>query len=355
MLSAVSKPSVSQYFDNHTAVEEIRDKDFGIKGYIAVHRGSKARPGFGATRLWFYEDSDDALREVLQLSRLMSYKAAMAGIDYGGGKAVLIADPKSVSDREAFFKRYADFVNQLDGIFVTGADMGVSQEDVNTMKIGSNYIVGTERDPVYFTTLGIQSAINSVFELLLDEIPTSTHHRPQSIAIQGLGKIGMGLLERVYDPKRVIYVADLDLERVVMAQSRFPGIRAVDSSKIHEQEVAIFAPCATSHVINKDTVGELKCRAVVGGANNQLENSQMATAMLERGIIYAPDYVVNAGGIMSVVDEYEHGDSSPVGLNNKVNGIGRVIASLIKEAREEKLSPKVVADRKAEEIIARHA
>lgn len=348
MLHALSKPSVSKYVDNHSAVEAVDDNDLGVRGYIAIHRGSKSRPAFGATRLWFYENSDDALREVLQLSRLMSYKAALAGLPYGGGKAVLIADPKSIKDRDVFFQRYAEFVNQFDGSFVTGADVGVSQEDVNSMKIGSNYIVGTQRDPVYFTTLGIESAVRSVHQLVAKD------QKGLSIAIQGLGKIGMGLLERVYDPKNTIYVADLDLERVVLAQSRFPGVRAVDPSQIHKQKVAIFAPCAMSHAINKSTVGELNCAAVVGGANNQLQSPEMATALFEQGIIYAPDYVVNAGGIMSVVDEYEYGNFPSVGLENKVTGIGRVLEAIIAESQAEKTSPQIIADKKAQEIISKY-
>jgi len=356
MLHALSKPAVSKYIDNHSAVEAVDDKDLGVRGYIAIHRGSKSRPAFGATRLWFYENNDDALREVLQLSRLMSYKAALAGLPYGGGKAVLIADPKSIKDRGVFFQRYAEFVNQFDGSFVTGADVGVSQEDVNSMKIGSNYIVGTQRDPVYFTTLGIESAVRSVYQLVVENVTHAANKNQKnlSIAIQGLGKIGMGLLERVYDPKNTIYVADPDLEKVVLAQSRFPGVRAVDPSQIHKQKVAIFAPCAMSHAINKFTVGELNCAAVVGGANNQLQSLEMAIALFEQGIMYAPDYVVNAGGIMSVVDEYEYGDFPSVGLESKVTGIGRVLEAIIEESQSEKKSPQIIADKKAQEIISKY-
>lgn len=349
MLQKLSNPDIAKFLDNHSAVEAIDDKDLGVTGFVAIHRGSKARPGFGATRLWFYENDDDALKEVLQLSRLMSYKAALAGLPYGGGKAVLIADPKSIQDRKSFFQKYGEIVNQFDGSFVTGADMGVSQEDVNSMKIGSNYIVGTQRDPVFFTTMGIESAVRTVFETLNEQ-----KKQKFSIAIQGLGKIGMGLLERVYDPNAIIYVADLDLERVVMAQNRFPGVRAVDPSQIHKQEVAIFAPCATSHVINKFTVGDIRSSAVVGGANNQLQSTKMAQALLEQNIIYAPDYVVNSGGIMSVVDEYENGDFPSVGLENKVNGIGRVIESIIEESQAEHKSPQEIADKKAQEIISKY-
>ena len=291
--------------DGHNLIAYISDKKVGLEGYIAIHRKNSSHPSFGATRLWNYSLNDDAIKEALRLSRAMSYKSALAGLPCGGGKAVLMSKKDAFTHRKEYLKSYAKKVNLLGGNFITGSDVGITRDDVMLMRKVSPYFVGVKTNPEKFTAMGLLYGL----ETCLLSVFGSEDLANRSFAIQGVGKIGTEFLKLIYSKAKEIYVADIDTLRVGEIKKMFPGVIVVTPQEIHKVAVDIFSPCALSNCINHRNVAELKCKAIVGGANNQLENSSIGSLLHRIGIVYAPDYVVNAGGLISVYDEYEYGNT----------------------------------------------
>lgn len=326
--------------DDFFAVFEVHDPSASLHGFIALHRASNERPAFGATRLWHYSDPQIALREALQLSQLMSRKAAAASLPYGGGKAVLLESDFSVVDRDAYFARYVEFINELSGQFITGADVGVNLSDVLAMKKESDYIVGTLHDPVKHTIQGLVAGLGSVLEFVFGSNSLSN----RTIAIQGLGKIGGGFLEYIYPQTKRVYVADVNQDVVAYYKNKFPEIEAVPPDLIHAQKVDVFSPCAMSFSLNEKTVPELLCRAVVGGANNQFSDIALAANLQKRKIVVAPDYVVNGGGLISVVAEYDDVLKNEEVLSGRIEKIGSTVKHLLAQSKQKDISPVILAE-----------
>jgi len=332
-------------FDNHKLVVFIHDKETDLNGYIAIHRGSANCPSFGATRLWKYESQEDALRDALKLSKTMSYKAAMAGIKCGGAKAVIISNGRSKKDRASLLKSYAERINYLGGNFITGADVGVSRDDVIVMKRASPYFVGTKTEPVKYTALGLLYSISTC----LKEINGSSELTGRSYAIQGVGKVGTELVKLIYPFSKKIYVSDINDKRLVAVKRGYPKVKITNVDDIFSKKVDVFAPCALSNCLNHKNISELKCKIIVGGANNQLEDNSIGDLLYKIGILYAPDYIVNAGGLISVYDEYENGNYRTKRVKKKVKNIARTLEKVIMESKNRKVSVNKVADKIAEQ------
>ena len=334
-------------YDDHRFVSYISDPKSQLTGFIALHRVNQEIPAFGATRVFPYNTEVGALKEALRLSKFMSYKSALAGLKYGGGKAVLIA-PKG--NRSHFMKAYAEKLNFLNGRFITGADLGVSENEVVFLKSFSPFIVGVKSNPVYYTTLGIERAL----EVCADTIFGSRNFSKRSIAIQGMGKIGSSLLDRVYGKFNKIFISDIDRNRIKSIKKIYPKVLVIEPNKIHKQDVDIFCPCALGQIVNIETIGKMHCKIIAGGANDQLQNPQVGELLFKLGILYAPDYVINAGGLISVVNEYENKQISKKSIEERVMNIPKILNKILAISQQTKKATNLVADAMAEKIFNKH-
>lgn len=336
-------------YDDHHKVIFLNNPDAGLKGFIAIHRKSKDIPSFGATRLWRYQDEREALSDALRLSRLMSYKAALAGLPCGGAKGTILAPAHlKKEDRAKILLAYAKEVNTLRGTFITGTDVGVSEDDLALMKSVSEFFVGMNGDATEHTALGIYTGMETCFEFL----DGASDLTGKTVAIQGLGKVGEALLERVYPKAKKVYAADINTAIVERVQERFPRVSIIAPPEIHKQKIDIYSPCALSNSLNKKNVAELKCRIIAGGANNQLKNEAAGDALFESGVLYAPDYVVNAGGLISIYDEYEHpGRYDQARVKKKVLATRDTLRRILSESASRKISTNRIANEIAEQCF----
>lgn len=333
-------------FDDHRFVSCFRSEKDQLQGFIAIHRGNCIYPAFGATRFWFYQDEDSALVDVLKLSKLMSHKAAWAGLPCGGGKAVILSD-SNIYNKKKILRAYADRVNFLGGNFITGADVGVTREDVISMRRRSPYFVGVMVDPVRYTGLGILLGIKSC----LKEIFNSDSLQNRSFAIQGVGKVGSELIKLLYPYTQNIVVADIDNKALELAKKYYSKIKIVNLNEISKQAVDVFSPCALSNCLNSHSVKALKCKIIAGGANNQLENADIAEILYKKDILYAPDYIINAGGLISVYDEYENGNTRVSRVEKRVKIIEINMREVIALSKKRRKNTSEIADEKARLIF----
>lgn len=341
-------------FDRHSAVFELQDPGAGLQAFVAFHRENPGKPSFGATRFWSYASKGEALQDALRLSRLMSYKSALAGLPYGGAKGVIVM-PEGDFDRAEILAAYAKAVSKLNGRFVTGTDVGMYQEDLYNMKAVANSFVGLTVDPTFYTGLGLSHAL----KVCLTEAFENSQLGGRTFAIEGLGKVGVEFLKRIYDDAKKIFVCDIDETRVQEVQKNFPRVEAVSPGEIHALAVDVYSPCAVSHSLNSRTLPQLKCRIILGGANNQLEHEDIGKALERSGILYAPDYVVNAGGLMSVAAEYEdqssgNGASKKENLEAKVQRITETLRDIIQHTKKMNKATNIVANEMAEAIFERY-
>jgi glutamate dehydrogenase/leucine dehydrogenase len=334
-------------FDKHQSVIFLNDSVTGLRGFIALHKNSLKIPSFGATRFLQYKSETDAMRDALRLSKLMSYKSAMAGLKYGGAKAVIMRNDKFQKNK--VLKAYAHQLNKLSGKFMTGTDVGLDLNDLKRMNKESKYFVGIKSNPEKYTAIGLFVSIETACKKVFGN--ESLYGR--TFAIQGVGKVGYEFLKIVYKNAGDIYIADTNNKRLKLIQKLFPKVITVKQNKIQKQKVDIYMPCALSYSLNKKTVKELNCKIIIGSANNQLESMGIADKIYKKGIFYGPDYVVNAGGLISVVDEYEHKDFNAKRIDEKVKRIKKTLEKIIQKSDQEKKSPARIANKIAEKIISK--
>jgi leucine dehydrogenase len=288
----------------HEQVVFCHDKDCGLKAIIAIHNTTLG-PALGGTRMWPYKSEEDALVDVLRLSKGMTYKAAAAGLNLGGGKAVIIGDPKK-DKTEAMFRNFGAHVNSLNGKYITAEDVGTTVHDMAYIFMETPYVTGIPMsfggsgDPSPFTAHGVLMGIKAAAKEKL----RSDSLKGMRIAVQGLGSVGSHLVEYLVKEGAEISVADIDQERVKKLCDKF-AVQAVNAESIVTSECDILSPCAMGAVINDQSIGKLKCKVIAGGANNQLAEQRHGDALMELGILYAPDYVINSGGLMNVFVELE--------------------------------------------------
>lgn len=338
-------------FDNHKFVSFVFDERAGLRGFIAMHRGGVSNPALGATRFWNYVSESEALADALRLSRLMSYKSALAGLKYGGAKAALVnGNGKGPADRAAFFTAYAQRVNYLGGKFITGTDVGVTDEDVKVMRRTTPYVIGSGVNPAYYTALGVLSGMS----VALKRVFGSERVTGRSFAVQGLGKTGASIIALLYKDTQKIVIADVNADRVREAKKRFPKIKVVAPEAIHRESADVFVPCALSGVLNAKSVGELHCKIVAGSANNQLSGEHIGLLLHQLGILYAPDYAINAGGLISVVDELEHEAPSEKRILEKVKHVPKVLQTIFDRSKKQNRSTNEIANEMAERIFNNH-
>ncbi len=288
--------------DTHEEVLYGYDPVSGLKAIIAIH-STALGPALGGTRFFPYQSEGDALRDVLRLAKGMSYKSAAAGLDLGGGKAVIIGDPSEIKS-ERLLRAFGRVVDSLGGRYVTAEDVGTTTADMITIAAETDWVTGLpdahggSGDPSPATARGVMGAMRAVAERLWG----SDSLEDRTVAMQGVGKVGASLVERLTKAGAKTVVCDVD-ESASSAVASQHGSTVVGIEEIFAVDCDIFAPCAMGSAINASTVEQLRCRAVVGAANNQLDDDAHADRLAALGILYAPDFVVNAGGIINIADE----------------------------------------------------
>ena len=317
------------------------EPETGLRAIIAIH-STALGPGLGGTRCLAYADEQAALTDVLRLSRAMSFKAAAAGLDQGGGKAVIIGDPATVKT-EALIRAYGQFIETLNGRYLTAEDVGTTQADMDTIRLETRFVTGCSEslggsgDPSEPTAVGIHHAMRAI-----DAGP--------AVVISGIGKVGTFLARRLVADGAVVTVADIDRRRVDALREEL-GVAVVDPQDAHRTPCDVFSPCALGGVLNERTIPELACRAVIGAANNQLAGPEDAGRLAARGIVYAPDFVVNAGGIINIAEELK-----PEGYNReramtRVATVGEVIKEVLEEAARRGITTNEAAEDRARRRI----
>lgn len=333
---------------DHEQVVICHDKDSGLKAIIAIHNTTLG-PALGGTRMWPYKSEEDALVDVLRLSKGMTYKAAAAGLNLGGGKAVIIGDPKK-DKSEALFRNFGAYVNSLNGKYITAEDVGTTVHDMAYVFMETPYVTGIPvsfgggGDPSPFTANGVLMGIKAAVKEKLG----ADNLKGVRVAVQGLGNVGFHLVEYLVREGANVTVADIDPDRVKSTCDKFKT-QAVDPAGIVTSECDVFAPCALGAIINDQTVNKLKCKIIAGGANNQLAEHRHGDALMELGILYAPDYVINAGGLMNVFVELE--GYSRERAFDKTNQVYDNLMQVFSIAKAEKIATYRAADRLAENRI----
>lgn len=339
-------------YDEHELVHFVRDVDSGLRGIIAVH-SSALGPGAGGCRMWNYASEDAALQDVLRLSRGMSYKNAMANLPLGGGKAVILGDARQ-DKSEALFEAFGRAVNGLAGQYVTAEDVGVCEADMQIVARHTRYVSGLPQngdaaggDPSPKTALGVFCGIQAAVSASLRRQGLDGLR----VAVQGLGNVGRHLCALLHEAGARLWVADIDDEAVAQVCQRFDATPvAVD--EILYQDVDVLAPCALGGVLHSDSIPRLQARIVAGAANNQLLRDADGQRLFERGILYAPDYVINAGGIISCSAEYI-GGLSAAEVDARVADIGPRLAEIFQRSQREKHPPNEIADALARDKLGR--
>ena len=326
-------------------VHLVRDAASGLRAIIAIH-DTTLGPAVGGTRMRLYATFDDAAVDAMRLARAMTYKAAMAGMPYGGGKAVIFGDPARDKSRP-LLAAYAKAVDRLGGRFQTGCDMGIDARDVTVMARLSKHFghtpAGARHDTAALAALGVLAGIEAA-AAALDRDLRSLH-----VAVQGVGQVGMHLARSLAKAGARITVADVDAGRVERAAAEL-GASVVDADAIYDVEADVFSPNAGGGVLNDGTIPRLRAKAVVGAANDQLADARHGDALDARGILYGPDYLVNAGGLLSVL--FEKGETDEDGVLERIRDIRPKLIALWDRARAEGLPPHRMADHVAEERLA---
>lgn len=331
-------------------VIHVTDGPSGLDAIIAVHDATLG-PGCGGCRIRPYETIDAALDDVKRLSRGMTFKNALGGIPFGGGKAVIIADPKKDKTPE-MMRAFGRAVASLDGLYYTAEDSGVDEHDMEIVRSVTKYVAGISQkgvggNPSPFTARGVWRGIEAAAEAKFGR----TSLDGLRVAILGVGAVGMALAELLHEAGAKLVVADINAASVKEAVARF-GAVAVAPEDCVGADVDVFAPCALGGSINKDTIGRLKAKIVAGAANNQLATPEMDKALFDRGVLYAPDYVINAAGVISVGLEIM-GDWTEAELNRRIDAIGPRLSAIFERSAQTGRPTGEIADEMALEVIAK--
>ena len=334
--------------EGHEQVLYGYDKVSGLKTIIAIH-STALGPALGGTRFFPYESENDALEDVLRLSKGMTYKAAAAGLDLGGGKAVIIGDPRT-DKSERLFRAYGRIVDSLRGRYITAEDVGTTPADLDMVRretrwaLGNSVALGGSGDPSPVTARGLYAATRAVAQKLWGDRDIAGRR----FAVQGVGKVGSAYVQLLVEARAEVIVTDA-YEPATRAAVDNYDVKAVDPSEIHKVDCDFFSPCALGAGLNETTVPELNCAAIVGSANNQLAADKDAERLADRGILYAPDFVVNAGGLINIYDEL-HGFSKTRALH-RVDSIFDATMKILDTAEERGINPNDAAMRVAEDRI----
>ena len=336
-------------FDDHEQVVFCSDDESGLKANIAI-QNTNLGPAAGGCRFWDYTKDEDAITDVLRLSKGMTYKNAMAGLKLGGGKAVIIGNPKKLKS-EALFKALGRAIDNLGGRYYTAEDVNITTTDMAIVNQSTNFVSGLEGksgNPGPFTALGTFLGIKAAVKHKLNRDTLEG----LSVAVQGLGSVGYSLCEKLHNAGVTLIVTGINQDILRKAEREF-GAKTVSLEDIYKQNVDIFSPCALGASINDHTISQLKAVIVAGCANNQLEEIRHDKALFDQGILYAPDYVINAGGIINVALEIYPEPYNADHATSLVNNIYHTLLSVFENSTKENRPTGEVADEMARKIIGR--
>lgn len=331
-------------FDDHEQVVFCSDEASGLKAIIAVH-STVLGAAVGGCRLWDYASDEEALVDALRLSKGMTYKNAMAGLKMGGGKSVIIGDAKSIKSDE-LFKAFGEALNRLNGRYLSAEDVNITTADIAVANTVTPFVTGTEEKSgnpgpftAYGTFLGLKASVKH--KLNIEDLTGL------KVAVQGLGSVGYGLCEHLHKAGVTLFVTDINQATLDKAATEF-GATIVGLDEIYDQDVDVYAPCALGASINDCTIKRLKAKIIAGCANNQLAKPRHDQALVDAGILYAPDYVINAGGIINISFEEDYCAEK---ATKKVEEIYNTLLDVFTKADEQNKPTGIVADEMAREII----
>lgn len=339
-------------FDDHEAVHLFRDAESGLSAIIAVH-STHMGPAAGGVRFWHYADSTHAITDALRLSRGMSFKNAMAGLPMGGGKAVILADQANTKTPE-MLRAFGRIIDSLGGRYITAEDVGMTDDDMVVIRSETDHVSGLPvesgaagGDPGPYTALGIFLGVKAAAKRALGSDSVKDVH----VAIQGIGSVGGGLAKLLAAEGARLTLADVNVDRAKALAAEYGG-EAVSADDILATEADIVSPCALGAILDEQSIATLRCSAVAGGANNQLATPADGQRIHDRGILFAPDYVINAGGIINVSFEYL-GQGDQVEVETRIAKIPERLEQIWQESAETGDPAADVADRIARRLIGR--
>jgi valine dehydrogenase (NAD+) len=331
----------------HEQVVFCHDETSGLKAIIAIY-STALGPGLGGTRFYPYGSEDEALSDVLNLSKGMAYKNALADLDLGGGKAVIIGDP-ATDKSEALLRAYGRFVQSLNGRYFTACDVGTFSEDMDVIARECDYVTGRTvahggaGDSSILTAYGVFQGMRAATERVWGS-PTL---RGRRVGVEGVGKVGHRLVEHLREDGADVVITDVSAAAVARVRARHPEVDVVDGhTPLASADIDVYSPCALGAALDDETVATLRAKIVCGGANNQLAHPGIEKQLDDRGVLYAPDYVVNSGGVIQVADEIEGFDFDRA--KQKASGIFETTRRIFAIAADEGVPPAVAADRLAE-------
>lgn len=335
---------------DHQKVVFCQDKTTGLKAIIAIH-DTTLGPALGGTRMWQYKSEAEALKDVLRLSRGMTYKASISGLNLGGGKAVIIGD-SSKDKTEALMRKYGKFIENLNGEYITAEDVGTSPKDMEFIKMETDYVAGVPEslggsgDPSPVTAYGVYMGMKACAKELWGNDSLSG----KAILVQGVGHVGEYLVRHLREENAKVYISDINEERLNYVAQKYEA-HVVQNNSIYDLDIDIYAPCALGATINSESLSKLKCAIIAGAANNQLADEKVHGRMvMEKEIIYAPDFLINAGGLINVYSEL-------AGYNKKralqaTEHIYVVTREILKKSKAENIPTYEAANQIAEKRIA---
>jgi glutamate dehydrogenase/leucine dehydrogenase len=337
-------------FENHEYVITLNDDAKGLKAYIAIHNRNLG-PAHGGTRMLSYDREEDAIRDVLNLSKAMSYKSASLGLPYGGAKGVILW--KDGLNKAEVLTAYAMKVDALNGLFRTGTDVGLSDVDVQYMSNFTKYMLGVHSDNSAGLTTSKTAALGVYYAMKATALYQygSNSLKGKIIGIKGIGKLGTELVDLLTREEAHLLVADIDHEKTDYIKLRYPNEQVVPVKDIHKHRMNIYAPCALGDEFTSTNIKDLACEMIVGGANNQLADSHVGDEIFKKGILYAPDYIVNAGGLIFASEEIESDGFDLKRVMSRLNKIPKILTEIFNQSYRDGIATHRIANQIAEDRI----
>lgn len=333
----------------HEQVLFCQDKATGLRAIIAIHN-TILGPSLGGTRMWNYNNELEALNDVLRLSRGMTYKSAISGLNLGGGKAVILGDSRT-DKSEALFRRFGQFVDSLGGKYITAEDVGITTRDISMVSMETKHVAGLPEyrggggDPSPVTAYGVYMGMKAAakFQSGSDSLTG------KKILVQGVGHVGQYLVELLVKEGAKVMISDIHEDKIAATRTKH-SVEVIDPQDVYDVNMDIYSPCALGATVNDDTLSRLKCGIIAGAANNQLASEEKhGKAVMEKGIVYAPDFLINAGGIINCYSEV-HGYNREMAYDQTEN-IFNTALDIFKKSAAEKIPTYLAANRMAEERI----
>jgi glutamate dehydrogenase/leucine dehydrogenase len=330
-------------FEDHEFLMALGDEKAGLRAFIAVHNTNRGT-ALGGTRIAIYHNESEAIKDVLNLSRAMSYKCALANLPFGGGKGVIIFN--NHAERGELLVAYAKLVEKLGGLLKTGTDVGTTDKDVALMSKHTSYMLGVKSASLSSLTTSKAAALGvfNAMKATLSKLNGSNSFVGKSVAIKGVGKLGGELARLVSEAGGTVFISDINDKKCKRLQKSVGNINVTTVEDIHKQTVDIYSPCAMGGDLTKKVIRQLNCKAIVGGANNQLASAECGYTLHEQGILYIPDYLANAGGLIYVADELESEGFKESRVINRIKGIEQTTLEILSKAEEQNSPPYRVAD-----------